>query len=467
MRLRSSLGLAAIASIAQAQYLLNELSFGFGTKISEHGSTIPHFSLQGQPYLPEVLSNKIVLTPPAPGNQRGAIWADNSLEHDEWSADVSFRVNGPERGSGNMNIWLVRDGSHEVRSGGIYTVGHFQGLVLAIDQYGGSGGMIRGFLNDGTTDFKASHVDGLSFGHCNYAYRNLGRPSELKISQTHEHLRVDVDGRLCFQSEHIEIPRGYRFGVTAASAENPDSVELFKLVVLSDKHDAGHHQQEHHDQHYDSHHDEHYDAHHDQHYDSHHDQHYDAAHDQHHADGDHAPPAKFVRGHGHHDFVHDDEHYTYEADIPDQDAGKYTSSKAQFEDLHNRLQSVNHHLSTIFRQVSHQSTMDERRHEEISTMIHSVKVALEKLSDLDNRIQNVEKEMRSVRSEITHKVQSTENTIKTIVGDTHSYLAAKVEQHAAPGHGRLIFVIVASQVILFAAYVVYKRRKSSIGKKYL
>lgn len=32
MRLRSSLGLAAIASIAQAQYLLNELSFGFGTK---------------------------------------------------------------------------------------------------------------------------------------------------------------------------------------------------------------------------------------------------------------------------------------------------------------------------------------------------------------------------------------------------------------------------------------------------
>ncbi|KAL8301854.1 hypothetical protein RB593_000589 [Gaeumannomyces tritici] len=445
MRLRSSLALAAIASVARAQYLLNELSFGFGSKISENGQMIPHYSLQGQPYLPEVMSNKVVLTPPAPGNLRGAIWADNPLEYDEWTADVSFRVNGPERGGGNVNIWLVRDGSHEVRSGGVYTVAHFQGLVLAIDQYGGSGGMIRGFLNDGSTDFKASHVDGLSFGHCNYAYRNLGRPSEIKISQSHALFKVEVDGHPCFQSDHIEIPRGYRFGVTAASAENPDSVELFKLVVLSDKHD-NHHEPEHYDQHHDEHHDQ---------------------KSQYHEDGDHAPPSKFTRGHGHHDAHHDDETYSYEADIPDQDAGKLTSSLAQFEDLHNRLQSVNHHLSAIFRSISHQSTMDERRHEEISTMIHSVKVALDKLTDLDNRLQSVEREVRSVKSDITHKVQSTENNIKSIVGDTHSYLAKKVEQHAAPGHGRLIFVIVGSQVILISAFIVYKRRKSSMPKKYL
>lgn len=445
MHLRSSLAWSLAASAAQvhAQYLLNELSFGFSSKISEDGHSIPHFSTQGNPRLPELLSNKLILTPPAPGNQRGAVWADKEVHHDEWVADVNFRVNGPERGGGNMNIWLVRDGSHEVGSSSIYTVGHFEGLALVVDTYGGSGGMIRAFLNDGTSDYRSAHVDGLAFAHCTYAYRNLGRPSEIKISQTETNFKVEVDSQLCFQSDEVQIMPGYKFGVTAASADNPDSVELFKLVVLS--HQVGKKQNQ-------------QDA-------AHHDD--DHSHDDQGAAAEGKPPAKFSRAHSEPEHGTSKPDTLWGGDIPDEAASKYTSSKAQFEDLHNRLQSVNHHLATIFQQVSSQHSMDERRHEETSSMIHDVKMALTKLTDIDNRMHSLEQEVRSIRSDLSHKVQATENNIRSIVGDTHANLAKKVEQHAAPGHGRLIFIIVGSQLLLVAGYGLYKKRKSSMPKKYL
>ena len=122
-------------------------------RIAPEGTyTIPNFGLQGTPNVPELLSNKVILTPTMPGNQRGAVWADKALQHQNWITDVEFRANGPERGAGNMNIWLVKEGPHAVGSSSIYTVGKFEGLALVIDQYGGSGGMLRAFLNDGSTD---------------------------------------------------------------------------------------------------------------------------------------------------------------------------------------------------------------------------------------------------------------------------------------------------------------------------
>ncbi|EHA57972.1 hypothetical protein MCOR27_003705 [Pyricularia oryzae] len=450
MHFRSSLAWSMVASATQvqAQYLLNDMSFGVGSKISENGHTIPNFSTQGNPRLPELLSNKLILTPPAPGNQRGAVWTDKELHQDEWVTDVSFRVNGPERGGGNMNIWMVRDGSREVGTSSIYTVGHFEGLALVVDTYGGSGGMIRGFLNDGSTDYRSAHVDGLAFAHCNYAYRNLGRPSEIKVTQTQHNFRVDVDSSLCFESTTVGIPGGYKVGVTAASADNPDSVELFKVAVLS--HQVGKTQ-------------------------DHHDDHHDAGHDNSHAHDDHGAehdnekahtPSKFSRGHS--EPEHGSSHAEHwDEDIPDESASKYTSSKAQFEDLHNRLQSVSHHLSTIFKQVTAQHSMDEHRHEETSSMINDVKTALGKLHDIDSRMHSLEQEVRSIRADLSHKVQTSENNIRTFVGDTHFKTVQTVQKHAAPGHSRLIFVIIASQLLLVVGYGVYKRRKASMPKKYL
>ncbi|EON98093.1 putative lectin family integral membrane protein [Phaeoacremonium minimum UCRPA7] len=438
-----SLCLAAGFSQIQAQYLVSELSFGYGTRITpDNTKNIPHFSIQGTPAPPEVLSNKIILTPPAPGNSRAALWGDRDLMHTQWVADVDFRANGPERGGGNLNIWLARDGAYAVGQGSIYTVGRFEGLALVIDTHGGTGGMVRGFLNDGTTDFKAQQVDGLAFGHCNYAYRNLGRPSQLKLRQTDSNFRVEVDGNLCFESDSIALPGGYRFGITAASADNPDSFEVFKLVVMTDNLEANQDsappipgEQEQQQQ------------------------------PMLNRQKDNRPPTRFSRS-----GLVVEQDVSFEKDMPDQDANAITSSKAQFADLHNRLQSVNHHLSTIFRTIANQDSIGEKRHEELSIQLGELKglmTKLDKIVDLESRMQNLENEVRRVKGDVSSKVKESEHAIKGLMSDTHATLQDTVKKHAAPGHSRLIFVIIGSQLVLVGGYFFYKKRKGGSHKKYL
>jgi hypothetical protein len=47
---------------------------------------------------------------------------------------------------------------------------------------------------------------------------------------------VSVDGTLCFESDKIKLPLGYNFGITAASAENPDSFEIMQFVTTTEQH---------------------------------------------------------------------------------------------------------------------------------------------------------------------------------------------------------------------------------------
>ncbi|KAL7626573.1 hypothetical protein AAE478_003345 [Parahypoxylon ruwenzoriense] len=441
--LRSStlaFGLATTAKFAdaQAQFLVNELSFGYTGRINDRGqATVPGFSIQGIPDIPEVLSNKLILTPPAPGNTRGAIWADQPNKYSQWVADVDFRVNGPERGSGNLGIWLARRGNQEIGSSSIYTVNRFDGLALVIDQHGGSGGMIRGFLNDGTTDFKTHHnVDSLAFGHCNYPYRNLGRPSQIKLRQTPQVFKVEVDGRLCFESDKISIPPGYYFGITAAAADNPDSFEIFKMVTMTENLEA---RQE-------------------------------------------APPQQgqpnqnqaqaqaqtsYGRKSNNRNSPNVDD--AFDDAIPDASADSITSSKAQFEDLHNRLQSTNHHISTIFRQVTGLGNLGEKRHEEVSKSMNDMKQLLSKLDKLDslqNEITKLQRDLRDMRNDIQVKVKDSEHAVKSFIGSSHGTMLEHVAVQATPKHGKLIFVIIGSQVVVVAAYVYYERKKT-MPKKYL
>ena len=58
-------------------------------------------------------------------------------------------------------------------------------------------------MNDGTTDYKSHAVDSLAFGHCDFAYRNLGRPSQIKIQQLANSFEVLVDGKRCFGSDKV------------------------------------------------------------------------------------------------------------------------------------------------------------------------------------------------------------------------------------------------------------------------
>lgn len=307
--------------------------------------------------------------------------------------------------------------------------------------YGSSTSMVRGFLNDGTKDYSKMTVDGQSFGHCDHAYRNLGRPSQIKFRQTVDNFKVEIDGQLCFESDKISIPPGYKLGITAASADNPDSFEIFKMVVMSENVDPSqdtHHQKV-------------------------------LSQDGVAQDGGFFanaeakdPPAYQAGSSGRWDSG-------FEDDIADADAGTITSSAAQFADLHSRIQSTNHHLSTIFKRITQQDIAGETRHAEIAKQINDLKGLLSKLDKIDSlesKITNLEAEMRKLKGDVTNKVNSAERSIKGVVTDTHATLHDVVKEHASPGHGRLIAVIVGSQLILVAGYVIYKKKKSS-PKKYL
>lgn len=92
-------------------------------------------------------------------------------------------------------------------------------------------------------------MDSLAFGHCDYSYRNLGRPSAIQLQQSSSTFSVTVDGKLCFSTDKVTslaslthsyiffnipqviVPDGNNIGITAATPVSPDSFEIFKTIV--------------------------------------------------------------------------------------------------------------------------------------------------------------------------------------------------------------------------------------------
>lgn len=222
----------AWAGIASAQQVIERLSFGYKDAISSDAATIPGWSIIGEGYQPQILSDKVILTPPYGGNKRGAIWTETKNDIQDWTGTLEFRAGGVDHGKGNLALWYVKNGN-TVAS--IYTAAKFDGLALVVDTNNGVQ-KIRGFLNDGSIEYRThANVDSLAFGHCDYNYRNLGRPSKLQVKVTAaEGLQVLIDDRHCFSTKQVALPSSdYGFGLTAASADPPDSLEVFKFIVAS------------------------------------------------------------------------------------------------------------------------------------------------------------------------------------------------------------------------------------------
>ncbi|EFY95652.1 legume-like lectin family protein [Metarhizium robertsii] len=416
------------AGPSQAQVLISELSFGHAGRLGADDGKIPHFTVTGQPQQPQLLSNKIILTPMDPGNQRSSIWSDSPLTRSTWVADVDFRASGPDRAGGNLNIWFARRGKEEVGTNSVYTAGKFDGLALVIDTHGGSGGMIRGFLNDGTVDYVSQHnVDRLAFGQCNYFYRNLGRPSQIKLRQTASSFKVEIDGRTCFETDKVSLPPGYYFGITAATPETPDSFEIFKLVVMSDSTVSGDNNQ------------------------------FQYNSRQHQPDNNQGQKAQ------------ENKNDDFGNAIPDQSADIFQTSKEQFADLHNRLQAATHQISGVYNAVSKHHQMDEVRHEEMKKAFDSLRhelAALRQIGDLQSKIRELESEIHSMHHDMRQKLDAHGESFETNLRNHHRSLSAALSD-SIPGHGKLMVFFVGTQIVLVAGYVVYKRRRASSPKKYL
>lgn len=315
---------------------------------------MPGWQVSSSGFELQILSDRVILTPPYPGKTRGGLWTEKAVDTETWSAEVAFRASGQESGTGNLNIWFAKDKA-PIFLDSLYTVGSFDGLILTIDQYGGHGS-IRGFLNDGTQDFRShSSLESLAFGHCNYAYRNLGRPSTLKIT-SHDGLTVSVDDQLCFSSPHISLPSSYYFGVTASTSDNPDSFEIKKFAVttgIPHTHDnvlKGMPAQARS------------------------------------PESSNAPLQKLDRFPGSPEAVPDT--------IPDD----IKSSEAQFADLHNRLQGLTHQVANIFSEFEQLGRKMEERHLQIMAGMPSI--PHDKLDGLGRRLEGLERNIDQVRRDV-------------------------------------------------------------------
>lgn len=104
-------------------------------RFSEDRQTIPGYTIIGTP---QILSDRLVLTPPAPGNQRVGLWTSKTSHYKEWTLDVNFRASGGERPGGSFHIWYSAAGaSGKAGIESVYTSKPWDGLVLVVDSYGG------------------------------------------------------------------------------------------------------------------------------------------------------------------------------------------------------------------------------------------------------------------------------------------------------------------------------------------
>lgn len=401
--------LSLLAASASAQYLVESSSFGHNERISPNNDgNIPGWLLSGDGgNVPQVMSDKVILTPSYPGNQRGALWADARVSQAEWIAQFDFRASGPERGGGNLQLWYAKDGPTAVGTSSIYTTGQFDGFVLVIDSYGGRGGSIRGFMNDGSLDYKNYHsVDSLAFGHCDYSYRNLGRPSKLQIRQEGSTFEVIIDDKLCMSTDKIRMPQYYNFGITAASAENPDSFELYKFLLFT----SGSVTRE--------------------------------------------EPRRAKTPYG--------EQPNINANTPPDTPAQSVDQTAQFQDLYNRLQTLAHSIDSLYNEVRVLADRSEARHQELSRNVNSP----ERLGAIDIRLQGIETIVRGYQGQFSGLESSLKDTHSSLAENLPKHMGDLITT-SAPRMGLLIFVFIGVQLLLAGSYVIYKRRRANGPKKYL
>lgn len=353
--------LSVLSQTSHADTLVEESSFGYRDPISPNHDSIPHFTTSGDGHTPQQFSNKVVLTPLYPGSLRSSIWADQTNTIPEWRAEFEFRASGPDRGSGNLNLWYAKDGQATIGTNSVYTVGRFEGLAILIDNHGSRGGSIRGYLNDGSTDYKSHpHVEGLAFGHCDYPYRNLGRPSRLQLIQSRRGFEVIVDDVRCFVSDKIELPKFYSFGMTAATSETADSFEVFKFVLNAIATSGSTIQNQNQDQ-----------------------SQQQTIKEQ---EQNQNRMSSFNLGGA-----------TPPTDPEDNTpASSYRTSDAQFADLHNRLQMLSHAITNVVKELQAHSRKEEERYQEISRKVPGV----DTLTSLDRRIQSLERTTDELKREI-------------------------------------------------------------------
>jgi mannose-binding lectin 1 len=152
-------------------------------------------------------------------------------------------------------------------------------------------------------------------------------------------------------------------------------------------------------------------------------------------------------------------------DGPADEPASSVPESAQFADLHNRLQAMMKHISALNRELSAQQKSTQTRYNTLEEKVSRLEQALNKLDTLaviDRKLAEVQADVRQTKADLHNALDKQVTGLKNVVRDGHKTMLG-----SAPGVMSYILVGVAGQGITVLGYLVYKRRKNAGPKKYL
>lgn len=219
------------------------------------------------------------------------------------------------------------------------------------------------------------------------------------------------------------MPKDYYFGITAASAETPDSFEIYKLLVFTSStvtREEPFKQQ---------------------------------------------PPAS--------------QGDTHAVPPPSPPASEYKSSDTQFADLHDRLISLSSSIERLTSEVSKLAANTEGRHQEVLRNLppgDKLNSLEQKLTGIENTMRGFEGHISTLKTTVRDSHSKLADGLTSHVSDGQSCIPIQktnantfttVITTNGPRMGLIIFIFVIVQVVLVGAYQIYKRKIKQGPKKYL
>jgi mannose-binding lectin 1 len=246
------------------------------------------------------------------------------------------------------------------------------------------------------------------------------------VRHSNDNFRVDVDGQLCFDSTKIKLPLGYTFGISAASAETPDTFEVFKFVTTTENYSPDLQEPIQQD-------------------------------------------ARVAYSQGQYKQAINEEQPPNSGlfdDIPEVPAADIRSTEAQFADLHNRLQAMMKNLNAANRDVAifQRSTRDDLT--KLAVQLSRIEGVLSKFDSVDKKLDDVNSDVRQTKKDLHQALEKQVAGLKHVVKDTHSTILGTLAA-SAPSLLMYAVMVFGSNAVLIVAYLIYKQRKANSPKKYL
>lgn len=159
----------------------------------------------------------------------------------DWEAELSFQIAGPQTlGGDGLAFWYAKDAGQE---GPVFgSRDRWLGLGVFVDTYDNDGAhdnpRISVVANDGTRSYSPA-TDGrdIELGGCVAPLRRTAAPAGLLVRYdgATQRLRVEYStapGRWteCVAAS-VALPRGYRFGVSAATGALSDTHDIYRFVT--------------------------------------------------------------------------------------------------------------------------------------------------------------------------------------------------------------------------------------------